>query len=38
MKKNQPKMFDGIEDKYDPALFEEEIYSYWLKKSIFLQR
>ena len=28
-------MFDGIEDKYDPALFEEEIYSYWLKKKYF---
>src|SRR4030043_1781546 len=35
MRKNQPKMFDGIEGKYDPALFEEEIYDYWLKKKYF---
>ncbi|MDD3819157.1 MAG: class I tRNA ligase family protein, partial [Actinomycetota bacterium] len=35
MKKNQPEMFDEIEDKYNPALFEEEIYSYWLKKKYF---
>ena len=28
-------MFDGIEGKYDPVLFEEEIYDYWLKKKYF---
>ncbi len=28
-------MFDGIEGKYDPSLFEEEIYKYWLKKNYF---
>lgn len=28
-------MFDGIEGKYNPSLFEEEIYKYWLKKNCF---
>jgi valyl-tRNA synthetase len=35
MRKKQPKMFDGIEGKYDPALFEEKIYDFWLKKKYF---
>jgi len=35
MKKNQLKMFDGIEGKYNPSSFEQEIYSYWLKNKYF---
>src|SRR4030043_6406 len=35
MKKNQPKMFDEIKDKFNPSAFEQKIYRYWLKNKYF---
>lgn len=35
MKKNQPKMFDEIKDKFNPSAFEQKIYHSWLKNKYF---
>ncbi|MFA5014736.1 MAG: valine--tRNA ligase [Actinomycetota bacterium] len=35
MRKNQPKMFDEIKDKFNPLAFEQKIYRYWLENKYF---
>ncbi len=35
MRKNQLKIFKGIEGKYNPSSFEPQIYNYWLKNKYF---